>query len=375
MSMSLKAGLKDVRAELLRRFPGLRTLKATARRLRSEPLWWLLSFLATRPRMAALYYALADDSLSREAAGVIAGRVRYRRDNVSEAPTYFLLRRNTHRLEKGLIMRPRRPVFAAEYLAETVQIYALALRNSPTDQPTGELLWARDVLREYFAAVDVTHAQIAPQWRKFQKLESRTDGGLDDPSQANRVPYARDLAGPRPVEFDNFMALSMRRRSVRWYLDKPVPRELVDRALTAAAQAPSACNRQPFVYRIFDDPDRAHQLAAIPLGTKGFSDKLPSVVVLVGRLRAYPQERDRHAIYVDGALSAMSFMYALETLGLSSCPINWPDCQPQERMMAKELGLEPDERVIMLIAYGWPDPSGLVPYSAKREHDQLRRFG
>jgi len=71
----------------------------------------------------------------------------------------------------------------------------------------------------------------------------------------------------------------------------------------------------------------------------------------------------------------MAFMYALETLGLSSCPINWPDVQPQERMMAQELGLAPDERVIMLISYGWPGPTGLVPFSSKREHDQLRQFG
>jgi nitroreductase len=372
---ALKSRLCGVRRDLVRRLPILRSIKAKYRRARSAPLWWLLSFLSTRPRLAGIYYAIADRSLSREAAGVIAGRVQHRRENESEAATYFLLRRNTHRLEKGLIMRPRRPVFAADYIAETVQIYERALRSSSMEPSSLELLWARDVLREYFAAVDVAHPQIEPQWRAFQKLEGLIQCSSTDLPQQNRVPYARDLSGPRPVEFNDFMALSMRRRSVRWYLDKPVPRELVDQALTAAAQAPSACNRQPFVYRIFDEPERAHQLAAVPLGTKGFSDKLPSVVVLVGRLRAYPQERDRHAIYVDGGLSAMSFMYALETLGLSSCPINWPDVQPQERIMTKELGLAPDERVIMLIAYGWPDPDGLVPFSAKREHSQLRRFG
>jgi len=30
--------------------------------------------------------------------------------------------------------------------------------------------------------------------------------------------------------------------------------------------------------------------------------------------------------------------------------------------------------VIMLIAYGWPDGTGLVPYSAKRDLDQLRVY-
>jgi nitroreductase len=355
----------------LKRVPGLLTFYRRCRHAWSGVGWAVLAFMAKRPKLAAIYYALRDEGLSREAAGVMAGKVRYRRDHCSEASTYFLLRRNTHRLEKGLIMRPRRAIFGAEYLGETVQIYCQAARNCGAAAPPAELLWARDVLREYFAVVDVRHPAVTPHWRRFSKAPSV--GTTDDITNV-RVPYARDLSSPAPVDFDSFLALSVRRRSVRWYLDKPVPREMVDLAISAAAQAPSACNRQPFVYRMIDDVEKARRVAAIPLGTKGFSDKLPSVVVLVGQLRAYPQERDRHAIYVDGALSAMAFMYALETLGLSSCPINWPDIQPQERLMAEELRLEPDERVIMLIAYGWPDPAGMVPYSAKREHEQLRKF-
>ncbi|SVE23497.1 uncharacterized protein METZ01_LOCUS476351, partial [marine metagenome] len=35
----------------------------------------------------------------------------------------FLLRRNVHRLEKGLLMRPRRPVFGLKYIEELVNVY------------------------------------------------------------------------------------------------------------------------------------------------------------------------------------------------------------------------------------------------------------
>ena len=332
--------------------------------------------VGTRPRLASVYFAALDTSLSREAAAVAAGRMRYRRDTVSEGESYYLLRRNIHRLEKGLIMRPRRLVFAVDYLPETMDVYERAMRHGGRND---EQRWARDVLRAFFDAVDPDHPVIARQRARFEALASGDEapcGGEEDRANTRpRVPYARQLDGPPPVTFDQFMDLSMRRRSVRWYKDEPVPRALVDKALEAATQAPSACNRQPFVYRVFDDPERARELAAIPMGTKGFAEELTGVVVLVGRLRAYPEARDRHAIYIDGALSAMAFMYALETLGLSSCPINWPDLEPQESIMARAIGLEPDERVIMLIAYGWPDPEGMVPYSAKREHEQLRVYG
>ena len=329
--------------------------------------------VSTRPRLASLYFASLDDALSREAAAVAAGRTRYALDTASRTDSYYLLRRNIHRIEKGLVMRPRRPVFAVDFLPETLNVFERALGS---DRPNDEQRWARDVLRTYFDAVDRDHPVVAREFERFRRLDAdgeRTTYGAG--ANRTRTPYARDLDRPPSVSFEQFLDLSVRRRSVRWFLERPVPRELVDRALEAATQAPSACNRQPFVYRIFDRAEEARRLASIPLGTRGFGDRLMNVVVLVGRLRAYPEARDRHAIYVDASLSAMAFMYALETLGLSSCPINWPDLEAQDATMAREIGLEPDERVVMLIAYGWPDPEGMVPYSAKREHEQLRVFG
>jgi nitroreductase len=335
-------------------------------------LKWLPVLAAARSRTAAgVYYLALKRALNNEARATAAGRARYRADHKSEAQTYFLLRRNVHRLEKGLIMRPRRPSFAADYIGDTVSIFERAARNIRLeDGPNNEVRWALAVLAEYFSVVDLGVPKIAAAHQRFQSVAGRI--GL--PAEA-MTPYRRDLMEEPPVSFEKFQALCHRRRSVRWYLDKPVPAELVDLAVTAAAQSPSACNRQPFNFRVFLEPERARRIGAIPLGTKGFSDKLPAIAVLVGRLRAYPLERDRHAIYVDGALAAMSFMFALETLGLSSCPINWPDSEPQESIMARELGLEADERVIMLIALGWPDPTGAVPFSAKRDLDQLRTFG
>lgn len=321
--------------------------------------------------IAGIYYGFFNKEHLREIRAVAAGQAQYVRDHSGEAPSYYLLRRNIHRLEKGLIMRPRRAVFATDFIAETVEIYDRAVVSARGDW-NSELVWASDVLTDYFAAVDVTDPKIAKAFGKFQQIETRALPAAEAPRS---VPYARDLTKPSPVNFSDFMALTIRRRSVRWFLDKPIPRDTIDAALAAAGQSPSACNRQPFHFRIFDDPARAAEVAAIPMGTKGFSDKLPAVAVIVGQLRAYPYERDRHVIYIDGALAAMSFMFALETLGLSSCPINWPDQEPHESRMREALGLASDERVVMLIGFGWPDPEGHVPFSTKRDVADLRVFG
>ena len=157
-------------------------------------------------------------------------------------------------------------------------------------------------------------------------------------------------------------------------MQKPVPREMIDRAIAVAALSPSACNLQPFEFRVFDDAELTREVASIPTGTVGFGHNFPVVVALIGKLHAWPSEPDRHLIYIDASLAAMAFLLALETQGLSSCCLNWPDLEPQECRLAKLLGLEPDERVIILIALGYPDPEGLVAYSQKKPLAELRSF-
>src|SRR5512136_1430074 len=51
-----------------------------------------------------------------------------------------------------------------------------------------------------------------------------------------------------------FQSLVFERRSVRRYLDKPVPRETVTTCLEAARLAPSATNVQPWRFIVIDDP-------------------------------------------------------------------------------------------------------------------------
>lgn len=318
--------------------------------------------------LSSLYYILLSRDFSRENQAVIYGKLKYIEDLQDDLESQYLLRRNIHRLEKGIIMKPRRDIFALDYIDETVKCYEKAVLGKGEDiSESTELQWAHDVLEQYFNIVGSNSA--------IEKVKSRFLA-LNKPSQngMQRVPYKRNTDEPSPVNYDDFLKLSYRRRSVRWYLQKPVPRELIDKAVAAAALSPSACNRQPFEFRIFDDPDVVKKVASIPMGTKGFSQNFPVIVVVVGKLRAYFSERDRHVIYIDGALASMSFMYALETLGLSSCPINWPDIEDREKLMTSSLGLEPDERVVMLISVGYADPDGMIPYSQKKELNLLRRY-
>ncbi len=286
--------------------------------------------------------------------------IRHAKGNAS----IYLLRRNIHRIEKGLLMPNRHPLFAVEYIGETVKYYIKCLEHSPKGTMDGELKWAKSVLQEYFLSVS-NHPYVATAHKIFIAITSDASG--------DRVPYKRGNA-TTATTYDALLALAKQRKSVRTFLPKPVPRVLVDKALKIANQAPSNCNRQPMRYHIYDKGALLEKMRHLPLGTAGFADNIPMICALTGDHSAFSYERDRHGFYIDGSLSAMLFMLALETVGLASCPLNWAEINSRNRQFEKLSGLPSHERPIMFIAIGYPDPDGKVAYSERKSLEDLRIF-
>lgn len=320
----------------------------------------LLPIFAVSKWTASLYYLFFNRGFGREHQGVLKGRIAYWRSLHEIAESCVLLRRNTHRLEKGLIMRPRRPSFAEAYIEETVVCYLRA--DQANSVQVDEMRWAKDVLDAYFAAVTDTPV-IAKVRALYGQAEHRhCQGG----STSSSTPYPQGSLPESPVSTEQLATLFLKRRSTRWYLPKPVPEDKLREAVNLASLAPSACNRQPYEFYLINDAKRASKIAKFAGGTVGFAENIPALIVVVGDLNAYPMERDRHCIYIDGSLAAMQLMLAFETMALSTCPINWPDVEHREQQMQKELGLKVHQRPIMLLAVGYADPEGGIPFSAKK---------
>lgn len=325
-------------------------------------LFYRNSFLST------IYYSIFSTSFYREHKAVLAGRARYIQDSKSKESNYYRLVRNIHRIEKGLLMRPRRPVFAKDYIKETIDSFEGVWLNHK-ERKNPQLKWFYDVLNEYFIIVD-SEIIINSQKKRFYDIIDQNQ--VDNLNGSKSIPYNRAVNSS--ITYDDFIKLVRQRRSVRWFLDKKVPRDKIDKAILAASQAPSACNRQPFTYKVIDDPDLFGKFVNLPMGTAGYSHSIQTFVIIIGNLDAYYDERDRHVIYIDASLANMNFMLALETLGLSSCSINWPDIERKEKRMDNLLSLKPYQRPIMCIGVGYPDPEGKVAYSEKRSLTNLRSY-
>ncbi len=315
-----------------------------------------------RPRLfTRLFYGFFNPRFGRENRVIAAGRASYLAGDLQGRIS--MLRRNTHRIEKGLTMRPMHAIFGDAYILETVKAYR-QLQNSP-DADLETLRWAHDVFVKYFSVVSDT-PEVSEARALFRACHPIACAVELTGGQASWAPVARSALPKSTIQYQEFFTLCRQRRSIRWFLPQAVPRESIENAIAVALQAPSACNRQPFFFKLFLNSVDASEIASIAMGTTGYQHQIPALMVVIGDWSCLEHERDRHVPYIDGSLAAMQLMLALETLGLSSCPINWPDVEPLEKRMTHRLKLQSYERPIMLLAVGYADPTGGVAYSAKK---------
>lgn len=335
----------------------------------------LLPWAAANRKFAGVYYAFFNPHFRREMHATAAGRQHYYQHEASTTIASVIIRRNIHRLEKGLSMVPRKALFATDYIDETLTALANLLQDPALDKVL--LKYAHDVLESYFqvtqwpadATQPVTYAALSAQIQPLLAVETTSSA-----HQRVSAPAPYHTRPRAAIDYSEFLVLCQQRCSVRTFLPTPVPKEILAQAVQAAAQAPSACNRQPFRYIAATEQPTLGKLANLPMGTVGYANGLPCVLAVVGDLSAYPFERDRHVIYIDASLANMQLMLALETLGLASCSINWPDIENYEIKISRLLNLQPYERVVMLIAVGYPDPNALIPHSEKKTADGLLSY-
>lgn len=319
-----------------------------------------LSIIASKNRwLTVFYYTINTKGFQHEQHNVLRGVIKNKTDKNNIAN----FRRAIHRIEKGLITQPLKPIFAESYILETVLTYKRLL-NDDCDKTT--LLWGKGILIQYFEIVEKTDI-ITKAYSEFLKLIEFETSNLPSTYFANERVRSK-------ITIDDFFELNKQRRSIRYYQNKEVPREIVEKAIKIALQSPSACNRQPFSFRVIDDPSMLRTAASLPMGATTFSDNIPMMVFIIGDLSSYFDERDKHIIYIDASLAAMNFILALEVQGLSSCIINWSDIPKRNKRLKKFLKLEDWEQCVMTISLGYTLPECGIASSIKKDVESVTKY-
>ena len=147
----------------------------------------------------------------------------------------------------------------------------------------------------------------------------------------------------------------LKRKSTKSYKSTPVPRELIDKVLTAGIHAASGMNRQsPIILAITDSEVRARLAKANADVMGATSDPFygaPAVLVVLADASV------RTRVY-DGSLVMGNMMLAAEELSLGSCWIHRAKEVfelPEWKAWLKSIGVEGEYEGIGNLILGYPD--------------------
>ena len=149
------------------------------------------------------------------------------------------------------------------------------------------------------------------------------------------------------------MQTIMTRPSVRAFLDKPVPEEIVERLLRAAMAAPSAKNSRPWAFVLIRDRAELERLGAALPNAK-MTATAPLALAICGVLdKTLPGEAREYWIQ-DCAAATENFLLAAHALGLGAV---WTGVHPISERIAilkETLRLPDGVEPFCLIPFGWP---------------------
>jgi len=189
-----------------------------------------------------------------------------------------------------------------------------------------------------------------------------------------------------------------RRRSVREFSDRPVPREIIEDCLRAAGTAPSGANLQPWHFVVVSDPalkrriregaeeeeekfytERAPQEwldALAPLGTdehKPFLETAPYLIAIFAQ---------GHGVRPDG--SRIKHYYATESVGIATGILitaihnaglaSLTHTPSPMRFLNEILERPSNERPFLLLVVGYPEKDAVVPDIRRKTLEQIATF-
>ena len=212
------------------------------------------------------------------------------------------------------------------------------------------------------------------------------------------IPYEFERLDPEEQSnrANDFYEEMNRRRSVRYFSNEQVPRELVEQAIRTASTAPSGAHRQPWTMVLTGDPEVKRQIriaaeeeervnyeggripehwreALEPLGTdshKEFLETVPWIIVLFEQRYGLADNGEKvHHYYVKESCGIASGMLisALHHMGLATLT----HTPSPMAFLTKLLGRPENERPFCMFPIGYPADDCVVPDLRRKSLDEV----
>ena len=195
-----------------------------------------------------------------------------------------------------------------------------------------------------------------------------------------------------------FLETMQRRRTVREFSDRPVPRDVIEPCLLAAGTAPNGANRQPWRFVVVGDPEIKSKIRAEAeieeqafyngkapqewldalehLGTdehKPFLEKAPWLIVIFAESYEMMDDGTKAKnYYVSESVGIATGMLitALHHAGL----VTLTHTPSPMKFLNGLLGRPDNERPFLILVAGYPEEDATVPDISKKPIDEIAVF-
>jgi nitroreductase len=209
------------------------------------------------------------------------------------------------------------------------------------------------------------------------------------------IEYPAEEMKQRAISFRKDM---QRRRTVRHFSDRPVPREIIEECLLAAGTAPNGANLQPWHFVVVTDLKIKHEIRVAaeqeeaefyhrrapqewldtlaPLGTnehKPFLEAAPYLIVIFGKNHSeLPDGRRVKNYYVNESVGIATGMLitAIHNAGL----VSLTHTPSPMGFLNTILNVPASERPFLLLVVGYPAEDAQVPVLEKKSLEEIATF-
>ena len=209
------------------------------------------------------------------------------------------------------------------------------------------------------------------------------------------IEYSIEEMKQRTVEFRQHM---QRRRTVRHFSERPVPREIIEECLLTAGSAPNGANLQPWHFVVVSDPKIKREIriaaeqeeeefynrrapqewldALSVIGTdehKPFLETAPYLIIVFGKNHSYlPDGRRVKNYYVNESVGiATGFLIAaIHNAGL----VSLTHTPSPMGFLNTILHIPPDEKPFLILVVGYPAQDAQVPNIEKKSLEEIATF-
>ncbi|MCC0179590.1 nitroreductase family protein [Waterburya agarophytonicola K14] len=157
------------------------------------------------------------------------------------------------------------------------------------------------------------------------------------------------------------------RHSIRNFTNNSVSLDLISQAVQMAQFTPSVCNRQAARISVLHTAEDKEKALSYQNGNRGFGHTADKVLVISSNLKSYNSVGERNQCWIDGGMFAMSLVYALHSLGLGTCCLNWCVENDVDRSFKQELSIPDSDAIAMLILVGYM-PDKIQVATSRRKH-------